>query len=717
MLIDLNLKAIYDSSEHDLIKDLLVPLLKNSTRYDRGVGFFSSKWLKIASPGLSDLAEKGGKIRLVISPIISEEDWEAMIRGNEAKFNKILFETLMKTVADLEGSLEETPLNALSWLIADDVLSIKFAIPKGRLEGGDFHDKFAIFEDKGGNRVAIHGSYNDTAHASLNGEAFSVFKSWVEGQVHYVNNHDKRFASLWYKRNRMFDIYDIPEAVKDRIVRCRSKERPYLLPGLKDKKSETSSLSTACKENEEIELREYQLEALESWENAKFRGIFEMATGTGKTITALACASKVVNTQNHLFLIVSVPYLHLLEQWQREMQKFGFHPVLCSSANPGWVSALQLKIQDFNLGFNKIICCVVTHKTASTQRFQDILNLLKERPTMAIYDEVHHIGASRLSNALSGKIKYRIGLSATPQRWYDITGTQVLMEYFQGVCFSFPLEEAIGEFLVEYHYIPHIIELTDEEFEQYRSFTLRISKIFKSKENINDNPLLESLLRERAKVINNAEGKFSNLQELLKDELKGMEPDQHLSHVLFYCPVGSHLRVLRIIADHGIRAREFVYSVKYDARREILEHFANGDIQALVAIKCLDEGVDVPATRKAFILASTTNPREFIQRRGRILRKHEDKKDAIIHDFIVVPPLKKSYNSEAMEDLKKSVLRREMPRFVEFSSAARNEFEARERIIDILNRFDQLYLLNCKPWAIYSDISPEFLDLEKPEGE
>ena len=717
MLTDLYLKAVYDSSEHDLIEDLFLPLLKNSTRYDRGVGFFSSKWLKLASIGLCDLAEKGGKIRLVISPIISEEDWEAMKRGTEAKFNAILFDTLMKSAADLEHSLKKDPLNALSWLIADDILNIKFAIPKGRLNGGDFHDKFAIFEDKNGNRVAIHGSYNDTAHASLNGEAFSVFKSWEEGQVHYVNNHDKRFATLWYKRNTMFDIYDIPEAVKDRIVRCRSKERPYILPGSKEEKSETSSLDIAFKENEEIELREYQLEALESWEHAKCMGIFEMATGTGKTITALACASKVGKTQNHLFLVVSVPYLHLLEQWQREMQKFGFHPVLCSSANPGWDSTLQLKIQDFNLGFNKIICCVVTHKTAAAQKFQELFSLVKARPTMAIFDEVHHIGASRLSNALSGKIKYRIGLSATPQRWYDISGTRILMEYFQGVCFSFPLEEAIGEFLVKYHYIPHIIELTDEEFEQYRKLTLRISKIFKSEKNINDNPQLEYLLLERARVINNAERKFSYLQELLKDELEGVEPDQQLSHALFYCPVGNHPRVLRIIAGHGIRAREFVYKVKYDERTEIVEQFSNGDIQALVAIKCLDEGVDVPATKKAFILASTTNPREFIQRRGRILRKHKDKKDAIIHDFIVVPPLKKSYNSETMEELKKSVLRREMPRFVEFSSAAINEFESRERIINILDRFDLLYLLNLKPWDIYADISPEFLDLEKPEDE
>ena len=717
MLIDLNLKAVYDSSDHDLIKDLFVPLLKNSTRYDRGVGFFSSNWLKLASIGLCELAEKGGKIRLVISPIISEEDWEAMKRGTEAKFNKILFENLMKSVEDLKDSIKETPLNALSWLIADDILSIKFAIPKGRLDGGDFHDKFAIFEDKEGNRVAIHGSYNDTAHASLNGEAFSVFKSWEEGQVHYVNNHDKRFASLWYKRNNMFDIYDIPEAIKDKIIKCGSKERPYGLPISTDDKNRTSSLGISFKGHEEIELRKYQLEALENWENAKFRGIFEMATGTGKTITALACASKLAKTFNHLFLIVSVPYLHLLEQWQREMKKFGFHPVLCSSANPGWDSTLQLKIQDFNLGFNRIICCAVTHKTASTQKFQEMLSIVKERPTMAIFDEVHHIGASRLRNSLSEKVKYRIGLSATPQRWYDIPGTRILMEYFQGVCFSFPLEEAIGEFLVEYHYIPHIIELTDEEFEQYRILTLRISKIFKSEENIDDNPLLESLLRKRAKVINNAERKFSYLQELLKDELNGMEPGQQISHVLFYCPVGSHSRVLRIIADHGIRAREFVYRVKYDERAEILEHFANGDIQALVAIKCLDEGVDVPATKEAFILASTTNPREFIQRRGRILRKHKDKKDAVIHDFIVVPPLKKSYNSETMEDIKKSVLRREMPRFVEFSSAARNEFEARERIFDILNRFDLLYLLNRKPWDIYADISPEFLDLEKPEDE
>lgn len=704
MFRELDLKPVYDSSEYDLVKDLITPLLKNSVRYNRGVGYFSSGWIKLAAQGLCEFAEHGSKAKIIMSPIISEQDWEAMRKGNEAQDDKKLLETLTEITKDLVKALQEDTLNAFAWLIADEVLSIKFAIPKGKLHGGDFHDKFAIFEDESGDRVAIHGSYNDSIHGSLNGESFSVFKSWVEGQSDYVDNHDNRFTALWNNVNDMFDIYDIPNAIKEEIIKYRSLGRPYSV----EKKINIIKEHKASKKNNII-LRRYQKDAIGNWERANYRGIFEMATGTGKTITSIASACKVFEKEDRLALIVVVPYIHLIEQWKKDMVKFGFMPILCSSEHGMWERDLKLKIQDFNSGFRKNISCIVTHVTAANDKFKSIIGQIKSRSVMCIYDEVHAFGAPVLKKALYENINYRLGLSATPQRWYDVHGTKNLMEYFGGVCYSFSLERAIEEgHLVQYKYCPHVVEMMGDEFEEYARLTTLINKLFQSEEDLDENPYLQSLLRARTKLINETKNKETILREIIKIELN---KNPSFCHVLFYCPAGRHKKILEIVAELGIKAREFVHTVSNEMRQEILDNFANKNIQALVAMKCLDEGVDVPATKLAYIIASTTNPREFVQRRGRILRKYDNKEEAIIHDFIVIPPTEDfSYIAKA-DEIKKNILKREMPRFAEFASAAKNEFEARNYVRGILEKYYLVQLLDKRPWDIYAENNIGEIDL------
>ena len=711
MLTQLNLKTVYDSSEGDIVTDLITPLLKKSIRYDRGVGFFSSNWLRLASKGLVDFAENAGFARLIMSPMISEVDWNAIQKGDEAKKDAILYKALSDSIKDLKQELEEDPLNALAWLIADGLIAIKFAIPKGRLDGGDFHDKFAIFEDSEGNKVAIHGSFNDTMHASLNGESFSVFKSWDVSQNDYVVAHYKRFISLWENKNEMFEIYDIPGAIKQEIIRLRSRERPYSCSCLSP--NAITSDSIISQQTSNVVLRDYQEEAIRNWKAANFCGIFEMATGTGKTITSIACANEIFSQFKQIALIVFVPYIHLVEQWERELGKFAFFPVMCSSEHGNWQQNLNLRIQDFNLGFRKILCCITTHQTAATENFQEVIKKIKVEPKLGIYDEVHSLGAPLLRKALSESIKYRIGLSATPQRWYDKNGTKVLMNYFKSTCFSFPLEKAIGKFLVPYEYMPHKVELTSEEFYEYIELTKTINRVFNHDEEISENTYLQSLLRARSNLITNASNKILILRELLDSELeKCRESRIDFSHALFYCPPGNHRAVLDLVADCKVKAHEFIAYINSEERQRILNSFAKGELQALIAMRCLDEGVDIPATKLAFILASTTNPRQFIQRRGRILRKSEGKEKACIHDFIVIPPL--SEESSKNIDYKKNILKREMPRFAEFASLAENEFEARSKFKDVLDKFYVSYLFDMKPWEIYAEnISARINDLEE----
>ena len=693
MLRDLTLKPVYDSSENDLVSDLMIPLLKNAVRYDRGVGFFTSGWLRLAAKGLEEFADNSGTARLITSPIISKEDFEAIETGDTAKKDGVLYNVLMNSVKNLAVELGQNPLNALAWLIADDILTIKFAIPKGHLSGGDYHDKYAIFEDKAGDRVAIHGSYNDTAHASLNGEAFSVFKSWVDGQKDYVESHDHRFKNIWDDKNPAFSVYEIPAAVKENILRYRVASRPY--------KNKLSPVAQMFTKNAAPILRDYQNEAYDKWEKAGYSGIFEMATGSGKTITAISCADRIRKKHGRIALIVSVPYIHLVDQWAKELEKFSFSPILCSSAHGDWERTLSSKIQDFNLNLTKELCCLVVHKTGSMPQFKELARTISAQPIFGIFDEVHALGAKDLRSALLETITHRIGLSATPARWFDASGTEILTKYFNGSCFEFTLENAINrEFLVPYEYIPHLVELTEAEFSDYVALSKDISRAFASDREINDNPYLQSLLRKRTVLINSAGNKRDAFLSVLNGELtKAKATGEEFSHALVYSPKGEHLEYLRMVSGTGLKVYEFVAGIPASKRQEVLLKFSEGSLQALVAIRCLDEGVDVPSTKTAFIIASSTNPREFVQRRGRILRNSEGKTKAIIHDFIAIPPLTGSSSNLIY---KQNMLKREIPRFAEFASLALNRFEAQSMISKVLAKFESLELMTIKPWEVYA---------------
>jgi superfamily II DNA or RNA helicase len=700
VLRELKLKPVYDSAEHDLIQDLVVPLLRNSISYLRGVGFFTSGWLRLAAQGLSSIIERGGSARIVLSPIMEQADWEAFQMGEEAKHNQTLKKVLEKNVDDIVHALESHTLNALAWMIADDLVDFRFAVIREPFFGGDYHDKVAVFGDEQGNMVAIHGSFNDSIKGSLNGEAFSVFKSWEEGQRPFADQHYKRLSQLWSDKNPQFRVFLIPEAIKQRIIRLRTtKERPYNLP--QSKKLMDSSPSFPG-----ITLYEYQKDALQSWLDVDCKGVLEMATGTGKTLTALACAFDRYQALGKLALIVLVPYLHLLEQWEVHCRTFRFQPILCSGNHNRWHLAVQSKIQDFNIGAVNAVCLIVVHATASTEKFSRATRALKQANTMVIGDEVHNLGSSQMKKALIGNTGLRLGLSATPRRWFDEKGTESIFDYFGPVCFEFPLEKAIGKYLVPYEYKPELINLTPEESDQYEDLSTKISKLLSlAKKNEDDTDIvlqLKKALLERARIIGNAESKVIRLLEIFREMIDNSKrTSQELGHILVYCAPGSHRDIIKLLSGLGLRCHEFVHYVSLSDRQRILDEFASRRIQVLVAIKCLDEGVDVPSTETAFLLASTSNPREFIQRRGRILRLSEGKEKAIIYDFIIVPrpeyvPLRR--------DIDAGLLRREMPRFAEFASAAANEFNARSVLWSLLDQYELLNLFDQKPWDIYDAV-------------
>lgn len=699
MLRDLELEPVYDSANRDLIADLVVPLLRNSVDYMRGVGFFTSGWLRVASAGVSQLVENGGRARIILSPIMDAQDWEAFTIGEKARCDEALRAALKRNLDNLTESLEQNTLNSLAWLIADELLEFRFAVPRPQFQGGDYHDKVGVFVDARKDVVAIHGSFNDTIKGTLNGEAFSVFKSWEPGQACFSETHRQRLASLWENGNRQFGIHSIPDAIRDEFIRLRSSsERPYPLS------EPVVSLALAKTPRCPFELREFQRNAIQAWEDAGCRGILEMATGTGKTITSLAAAASRRKSLGKLVLIILVPYIHLLEQWERTCREFGFHPYLCSGDRPGWEREAKSVLQDFRLGSIDDACFIAVHNTASADKFRRLCGLLPPQHSMLIADEVHDLGSRELRQALFPEAGMRMGLSATPQRWFDDEGTHFLLSYFDGVCFEYPLESAIGECLVPYEYNPVPVCLTETELQGYGELTAKVVAIAgRAKEDPEIEERLKMLLLERARIIASADEKLPKLIEILRELMSSRRTSaDELRHVLVYCAPGTHQEVLRSLSGLGLRCHEFVHTVGASERTRVLQSFADGDIQVIVAVKCLDEGVDVPATRTAFFLASTTNPREFIQRRGRILRKAEGKTKAIVYDFVVVPS---TAQVERQDVLGASVLRREMPRFAEFSSSAMNQFEARSIIRDILDQYEMLNLLDERPWDLYRQLS------------
>ena len=696
MLRSLNLKSVYDSSDCDLVADLIVPLLSNSQQYFRGVGYFSSGWLKVASDGIVRLVEAGGRASVIMSPILDERDLQAMTKGEEAKDNPILRKALLDGLGELRVSLKSDTLNCLAWLIADELLDIRFAIPRPGWTGGDYHDKVAVFSDSSGDVVAIHGSYNDSIKGTLNGEAFSVFRSWVSGHESFVEQHQKRLLSLWEGANPKFFSYKIPDAVRNEFIKLRTTLTPPYGTFGTNNPSRKSAITVPAGRVP----RPYQCEAIKQWVNNDFCGIFEMATGTGKTITSLLAATELSKREAPIAVVILVPYLHLQEQWADTCKEFGLNPILCGSQNSHWYLQAKSKTRDFNSGALESISIIAVHDTAATDQFGDLIHGIRKGRRLLIADEVHNLGARQLRKSLLSDFECRLGLSATPQRWFDDDGTKLIMDYFRGICFSYPIETAIGKHLVPYSYTPVIVNLLPDEMTEYEVLSQRIGLVVsKEKPTLDDEKRLKMLLIQRSAIISSARSKLLTLVAMLKDRISETAAGRpRIQHTLVYCGPGQHLNVLRDIAGLGIRCHEFVHTVALSERSKLLRQFDNGDIDVLVAVKCLDEGVDIPSTQTAYFLASTSNPREFVQRRGRILRCFPGKERAEVYDFLTFP--EKSYWS-TKRDIDKGLLQREMPRFAEFSGIAENRFECRKAVWDILDTYEMLNLLDEKPWDIY----------------
>lgn len=684
-LRELSFQHEYRSDKTSLIDDFYTPCLKKASQYCRAVAYFTSNGLQKIVNGLPTFIQNGGRISLVTGPKLMVDDIEAIKNGYEAR--KDLFNT---SLGNDFADVSDDRLRLLSWLIAREYFDIKIALPSeisSSYPRGVYHEKIGVFLDNNDDAVAFSGSSNETVGGLLsNFESIDVHWSWNDVQER-VQQKINNFHRLWDNNTDRLKVVDFQEALnEDLLIRQTVYETEE--DSTEDRQELVESSVTYLPDG--IELRNYQVEAIDAWFQNGCRGIWEMATGTGKTITALSALARLREEKQRLFVLIVCPYQHLVDQWHKEVLRFGFEPILAYKNSSSWIKLLSKASVQYNWHNLDVISVITTAKTFTSEKMQKIFTK-NPQSAVLIADEVHHLGATGSREKLTDIFVYRLGLTATLERWFDDEGTDTLNEYFGETVFNFPLDRAIKEgFLCQYEYHPHIAELTDKELEEYERLTEKISKQFYSTRADELNEPLKHMLRKRAKLLNNAEKKLPILLELL------VEKTDMIHHTLFYCAPQQINSVLSILIDLGVRVNKFTAQESTSERLELLDMFASGHLQALVAMKCLDEGVDVPSTQTAYILASSSNPKEFIQRRGRILRKTYRKEKAEIHDLIAVPPSGYNQYPNSTYDIERKIVEKELKRFNEFAALALNKNQSLVKISELARIYNLLGLLGEK---------------------
>lgn len=695
-LRDLDLKASYDSGIGDnVLEDFYIKALSNAVEYCRIAGFFSSTSLAVSARGVRGLIENKGKMKLIVSPRLSKEDVEIIEQATISP-ETVLENNLIEEINDIENFVFNDHIAALGWLMAKGILEIRVALvynDDGNVldyeqvnEKGLFHIKVGIMKDANGDILSFSGSINETASGWVrNVEEFKVFKIWEPGQDEYCKGDIMKFYTYWNNGVNNVKIFEMPEAVKKKIIekspqdindiKCLSKSR------IKKQKEETVDIG--------INLFGYQKQAIELWKNNSYKLICEMATGTGKTITAIGCMASVINKYKPIVFFIICPQGTLALQWKEDIEKLNInydYYVLADSTVKNWRTDLERNL--LSIAAEMIETCIVyaTFDTFSGKDFTRIVTENKYNTTyMLVGDEMHGLGSRKRSRGLLDVYDFKLGLSATPDRWFDEFGTAKLREYFGKEKFEFSIRDALitvnpltnKTYLTPYKYIPFFTTLTDEEIEQYNSLSKSITRLYnKAKNSEEEADRLENLMFLRANIHKSAFNKYVEFEKIL-DEL-----GKDIKDTIIFVSDQQIGKAIDILSRRRICVHKYTESEgkrplkKYGGmteRQYIISKFKSNDYQALLAIKCLDEGIDIPSAETAILLASSTNPREYIQRIGRIIRRYPEKEVATLYDIIIVPDYCRM-NPE-LRILEKKIFDKEMIRVFEIAENAINSSE------------------------------------------
>ena len=723
--------------------------LCNATQFDLMLGFFSSSAINVLADGFASFLYNGGRMRLVVNDILTEEDKKAIANG-ELDTPIPFFD--IDNIESLKNALSERDthfFDCLSWLIRNNRLEIKIIAPRDGI--GISHTKTGVFSD-GVNNVGFDGSCNFSRTALLNNiESLTVSCDW-DGNIETakINSLKKEFELVFSGKdeNVIFVPADkvktrITDSFKDKdLSKLLEQEYLFIQQDIANNSLPKTVVKALEKARNKVEVaiekikkqgetvtpvdfgkprfpyesgpREYQKLALQNWKSNKQKGLFAMATGTGKTITSLNCLLEIYNQKKYYKAIILVPTITLVEQWELECKKFNFNNIIkvCSKYS-NWKSAVaNLRLLEMT-NANKELSYIIISTYASFVRSNVFLELnqFPKNKLLLIADEAHNMGGGLMVNRLP-EIKYsrRIGLSATPERQFDDSGNRKLMDFFRcddHYTFEYSMAEAIENgALCRYYYYPHVVRLTENEMDEYVDISKKIAKVI-GYQDVESQEILKMLLLKRKRIIHKAANKLGVFKQILQQR---MAEKNSLKYTLVYVPEGNkpddfeadifdktdtiasdpeteHLiddftRIVRDMDSHIIVRQFTSESTDRDA---MLKGFADGSIDVLTSMKCLDEGVDVPRSELAIFCASTGNPRQFIQRRGRVLRTHKDKQFAIIHDLIVIPD---DMFDEECYTLEKNLVESELCRVRDFASLSENLNDTYNELVDILNHYN-----------------------------
>lgn len=699
--------------------------LANSSQFDLLLGYFSSAAINLLSVGFATFISKGGKMRMVINHLLSEADRNAIQNAESTdSFNKIFDLTDVVSLGRIFDDYDRHFFECLAYLILERRIEFKVIKPKNGK--GIAHYKSGVFSD-GVDKIGYKASCNFTLYGlSENLEELEAFLSWENGRSNKLIRKQLSIIDSYFNESDQDVNYlnseEIEVAIRDKYGKKDIEELVVQEEELLKRKmnliQNPNVKKTILKLHEEIDVirrqprfpyssgpREYQIEAYENWVKNGYKGLFAMATGTGKTITSLNCLLNTYLESKSYKAIIIVPTVSLVEQWKKECIKFNFKNIISVSSKVNWSDNLSF----FNTA-SKLIdtsyIVIVTYASFVKPKFQSQFELLPKE-TILIADEVHNMGSPGLQKILGNiHLERRIGLSATPDRKYDLEGNQAIESFFDDkppFIVSFSMEKALElGWLCEYLYYPHIVRLTEREQVEYMKISkqlyMYLDPITKSYQK---SPIVEMLLLKRKRIVHKAFNKKEEFKEIVDSEFNKRG---NLKYTLVYVPEGieNNFEVddideeteediilideyTKIVSstDDSIMTKKFTANSK--SRDEILKDFETGKIHVLTSMKCLDEGVDVPRSELAIFCSSTGNPRQFIQRRGRVLRLHKDKQHAVIHDLVVIPDVGQGESTFEME---KNIIKGELARVVDFSRLAINKthtFEVLKGVLEYYN--------------------------------
>ena len=668
---DIPLEISYRSVGEESFSEILNPLLSCTKVYKRSVGYFSSSALNFIGEGLLEMARKGGKIYLATSPRLSDDDIVAIQAGYCDR--EVIEDRFLSEVKNAFLQITDENAKMLYLLVKEQIIDVKIVLRSN----GIYHDKLAILEDFDGNVVACVGSNNETGSGyNYNYEKIRVYKSWndFEGRI---QDETSEFESIWNDDNCELQVYDFMEAFENELLERVNKTGEY------------------ARETNKYVMRPYQEDARTNWINNGFKGFFVMATGTGKTITSLYSIGDLIKNEQ-IFTVIAVPYKHLVSQWYEDVKEF--YPNAYIHIVHGEIKDAETKIYASYLQSQKVykpIIVVTTIKSFFLERFERLYDLIGYEKLL-IVDEAHNF-LNRISIDLDSKYKYKLGLSATPVFGTNEEKTTTLLRWFGGQVMDLPIEKALGKYLVNYEYHPIFVNATENDEKTFSKYqTMMASARDPITGEIIDEEKFTIAYRGRLRAISMAEEKHSRIKEIFSNI-------EDKDHTIIYCSDGKlcyegnrhqnihkaeqqeirHLEYVMGLINNACldsvgsgTAAKFTASENIDERMRLIDSFNKGFIEYLVAIRCLDEGINIPSIKSALILSSNDNYREFVQRRGRILRQYKGKSIAHIYDVIVLPTIGNRNFAEI-----------ELRRFYEYSRLALNKDDLMSQLEELLESY------------------------------